>query len=179
MQRIDNYWITFLLGIFWLLITPSWQIPKSLCFMNRKFLNSKINIWWYSWEWRLIKHHILFTLVNFIDCQILNLCTCIFLCFIPIDFIIIICNIFITHIRKKNYSYCTSFRVHIFCLTNTCISLLVDWYLLHSKLIILKNGTFIYVIILLPVWVTVFRSNCKNWKCLPLAGDTDWLIDWF
>lgn len=164
MQRIDNYWITFLLGIFWLLITPSWQIPKSLCFMNRKFLNSKINIWWYSWEWRLIKHHILFTLVNFIDCQILNLCTCIFLCFIPIDFIIIICNIFITHIRKKNYSYCL---------------LEVDWYLLHSKLIILKNGTFIYVIILLPVWVTVFRSNCKNWKCLPLAGDTDWLIDWF
>lgn len=113
MQRIDNYCITFLLGIFWLLITPSWQIPKSLCFMNRKFLISKINIWWYSWEWRLIKHHILFTLVNFIDCQILNLCTCIFLCFIPIDFIIIICNIFITHIRKKKLLV-MSFRVHIF-----------------------------------------------------------------
>lgn len=81
--------------------------------MNRKFLNSKINIWWYSWEWRLIKHHILFTLVNFIDCKILNLCTCIFLCFIPIDFIIIICNIFITHIRKKKLLV-MSFRVHIF-----------------------------------------------------------------
>lgn len=69
-----------------------------------------------------------------------------------------------------------SFRVHIFCLTNTCMSLFVDWYLLHSKLIIFKKWN---------IYIYYNTSTClgkkKFGQIVKIENVYHWqeiLIDW-